>query len=104
MVGVMTNNSKKWKDMCKQLEIPATLFFWALAVEISFLLPMIHNHLDGNTTTRQWEITMDKVIISFLVGAMLNWVEKIIIQLIAVSFHLRTYADRIELISFRLVA
>ena len=88
--------------MCKQLEIPATLFFWALSVEISFLPIMVHNHLDGGTKTRPWEVTMNKVIISFLVGATLNFVEKIIIQLIAISFHLRTYADRIELNKFQI--
>ena len=88
--------------MCKQLEIPATLFFWALSVEISFLPIMIHNHIDRNTTTKKWEVTVNKVIISLLVGASLNFIEKINIQLIAISFHLRTYADRIELNKFQI--
>lgn len=88
--------------MCKQLEIPATLFFWVLSIEISFLPIMIHNHIDGNATTKKWEVTLNKVIISLLVGASLNLVEKIIIQLIAISFHLRTYADRIELNKFQI--
>lgn len=100
--SLLTNNSKKWKDMSRQLEIPATLFFWTLAVEISFLPIMIHNHKDGNTTTRSWEVTVNKIIISCLVGAVLNLIEKIIIQLIAISFHLRTYADRIELNKFQI--
>ena len=86
--SLLTNNSKKWKDMSRQLEIPATLFFWALSIEISFLPIMKHNHKDGNTTTRPWEVTLNKIIISCLVGAVLNFVEKIIIQLIAISFHL----------------
>lgn len=88
--------------MCKQLEIPATLFFWALSVEISFLPIMIHNHLDGNRTTKKWEVVLNKIIISLLVGACLNLIEKIAIQLIAISFHLRTYADRIELNKFQI--
>jgi hypothetical protein len=25
--SIFTNNSKKWRDMAKQLELPATLFF-----------------------------------------------------------------------------
>ena len=102
ITSLFTNNSKKWKDMTRQLEVPGTLFFWALALEISFLPIMIHNHLDGTTKSRQWEITMNKVIVSLLVGAVLNFVEKIIIQLIAISFHLRTYADRIELNKFQI--
>lgn len=88
--------------MGKQLELPATLFFWWLAIEISFLPTMIHHHYDGDKTIRPWEISMNKVLISLFVGSILNLAEKIIIQLIAISFHLRTYADRIELNKFQI--
>ena len=97
VTSIFTNNSKKWRDMCKQLEIPATLFFWMLAVLISFLPIMIHHHLDGSDKVRPWEVTMNKIIISIFTGVTLNFGEKIIVQLIAISFHLRTYADRIEI-------
>lgn len=100
--SVFTNNSKKWRDMCKQLEIPATLFFWLLAVLISFLPIMVHNHLEGGPKIRPWEVSMNKVIISIFTGATLNFFEKIIIQLIAISFHLRTYADRIDINKFQI--
>jgi len=100
--SIFTNNSKKWRDMCKQLEIPATLFFWLLAVLVSFLPTMVHHHLVGGPGTKPWETTMNKVIISFFTGATLNFAEKIIIQLIAISFHLRTYADRIDINKFQI--
>lgn len=45
---------------------------------------------------------MNKVIVSIFVGAILNLIEKIIIQLIAISFHTRTYADRIEINKFQI--
>lgn len=100
--SLFTNNSKKWRDLGKQLEVPATLFFWWLGVEISFLPTMKNHSLDGNTTTKQWQSTMNKIIISVFVGFTLNFIEKIIIQLIAISFHLRTYADRIEINKFQI--
>ncbi|KAL8952939.1 MAG: hypothetical protein Q9222_001158 [Ikaeria aurantiellina] len=100
--SLFTNNSKKWKDMFRQLEIPATIFFWTLAVEISFLPTMIHHHRTGGTARRDWEIKMNKVLVSLLVGASLNFIEKVIIQLIAISFHLRTYSDRIDLNKFQI--
>ncbi|KAL2036836.1 hypothetical protein N7G274_010379 [Stereocaulon virgatum] len=100
--SMFTNNSKKWRDMAKQLEIPATLFFWLLAALISFLPIMTNNQLDRARATEPWMITMNKVIISFFIGATLNFGEKIIIQLIAISFHLRTYADRIEINKFQI--
>lgn len=88
--------------MGKQLEVPATIFFWWLAVEISFLPTMKNHHTDGNKTTKDWEVTMNKIIIAIFTGTTLNFVEKVIIQLIAISFHLRTYADRIELNKFQI--
>lgn len=100
--SMFTNNSKKWRDLGKALEVPATIFFWWLAIEISFLPTMKHHHLDGNGGTRDWEKTTNKVIISIFIGTILNFVEKIIIQLIAISFHLRTYADRIEVNKFQI--
>ncbi|RFU30053.1 hypothetical protein B7463_g6294, partial [Scytalidium lignicola] len=100
--SLFTNSSKKWKDLGRALEIPATLFFWWLAVEISFLPTMKNHHLDHDKTTRGWETTANKVIVSIFVGACLNFIEKIIIQLIAISFHLRTYADRIEISKFQI--
>ena len=100
--SLFTNNSKKWRDMGKQLEIPATIFFWWLAVEISFLPTMKNHHTNGNKATKNWETTVNKIIISIFTGATLNFIEKVIIQLIAISFHLRTYADRIELNKFQI--
>lgn len=88
--------------MGKQLELPATLFFWWLAVEISFLPTMKNHNIYGNKTTRSWQGTMNKVLVSIFVGFTLNLVEKIILQLIAISFHLRTYQDRIELNKFQI--
>ena len=98
----MTNNSKKWRDMGKALELPATLFFWWLGVEISFLPTMKNHQASGSRTTQPWMGTMNKVLVSIFVGTIINFVEKIIIQLIAISFHTRTYADRIELNKFQI--
>ena len=71
--------------MGKQLELPATLFLWWLAIEISFLPTMKNHNINGDTSTRSWQNTMNKVLVSFFVGFTLNLVEKIILQLIAIS-------------------
>ncbi|PGH05925.1 hypothetical protein GX51_02706 [Blastomyces parvus] len=102
VASILTNNAKKWRDMGKQLQLPATLFFWWLGIEISFLPTMTNHHIDGNRGTKSWEVVVNKIIVSVFVGATLNFIEKIIIQLIAMSFHLRTYADRIEINKFQI--
>ncbi|KAI9869999.1 MAG: hypothetical protein M1830_004847 [Pleopsidium flavum] len=63
---------------------------------------MSNHHTNGNKAIKPWEVTMNKIIVSIFVGTTLNLVEKVIIQLIAISFHLRTYADRIELNKFQI--
>lgn len=63
---------------------------------------MKNHQKSGSTASQDWMITMNKILVSFFVGAILNFAEKIIIQLIAISFHLRTYADRIELNKFQI--
>lgn len=100
--SAFTNNDKKWRDLGKALELPATFFFWGLAIEVSFL-PTMRNHMvAGYTGSRNWQTIVNKIIIAFFVGCVLNFFEKIIIQLIAISFHLRTYADRIEINKFQI--
>ena len=95
--------------MCKQLEVAMTIFFWQLGVEVSFL-PIMHRYqvsrpghqAQVSAQVKQWTEPMNKVLITFFVLAILNLVEKIIIQLIAISFHLRTYQDRIEINKFQI--
>ncbi|KAK2797834.1 hypothetical protein FQN50_009039 [Emmonsiellopsis sp. PD_5] len=102
VASVLTNNSRKWRDLGRELEVPSTLFFWWLGIEISFLPTMTNHHIRGGPGTKHWEVVVNKIIISVFVGATLNFIEKIIIQLIAISFHTRTYADRIEINKFQI--
>ncbi|KAL8366766.1 hypothetical protein RB595_008785 [Gaeumannomyces hyphopodioides] len=99
--AVGSSNHKKWKEVGHNLELHASLFIWMLAVLCSFL-PIVNNKraVDENAKDRtpfiQWIDIAQKVIISLFVLSALNIVEKILIQWIASSFHMRTYAYRIE--------
>ncbi len=101
IASIFSNNSKKWKDLAHKLEIPATLFFWWLAIQISFLPTMRNHHLDANKATKPWERTTNKVITAIFVLTTLNFAEKIIVQLILMDFHQRTYSDRIDTVKFQ---
>ncbi|KAI1745980.1 hypothetical protein F4680DRAFT_442251 [Xylaria scruposa] len=94
----------KWRDVGRQLELHLALFLWLLAILVSFL-PIMNNHKvparvpDESDTPYpdiRWVDVVNKVIIAFFVLAVLNFVEKILIQWIAYSFHQRTYSNRIE--------
>ncbi|KAI8952217.1 hypothetical protein F4801DRAFT_589080 [Xylaria longipes] len=94
----------KWRDVGRQLELHLALFLWLLAILISFL-PIMNNHKvparvpeesDTPFPDIKWVGVVNKVIIALFVLAVLNFVEKILIQWIAASFHQRTYSNRIE--------
>ncbi|KAI8960141.1 hypothetical protein F5Y11DRAFT_330917 [Daldinia sp. FL1419] len=109
IVGVVarilgSGNSKKWREIARQLELHTALFLWMLAVLISHY-PILNNHkvkakvpeeADTEYPFINWIDVVYKVIVALFVMAVLNWVEKILIQWIAESFHLRTYSSRIE--------
>ncbi|KAK3359349.1 Mechanosensitive ion channel-domain-containing protein [Lasiosphaeria hispida] len=97
---VGSSNHKKWKDIGRQLEFPTALFFWLLAVMVSYH-PILDNHRastdpGGDAPDVPWIGIVYKIIIAFFTLATLNFAEKILIQWIATSFHLRTYSHRIR--------
>jgi hypothetical protein len=99
---VGSGNPKKWKAMGHQLEVPTALFLWMLAVLISFM-PIVNDQGhkvsaggDDPFPSIAWIDTVHKVILALFILAAMNWVEKIMMQWIANSFHRRTYATRIE--------
>lgn len=97
LVGSVSHT--KWKDIGRQLELHMALFLWQLAVIASFL-PIVNTHRVGVAPGQsppyvEWISVVQKIIIALFVLATLNFIEKILIQWIATSFHMRTYSDRI---------
>nr|CEG02936.1 unnamed protein product [Fusarium pseudograminearum CS3487] len=89
-----STNASKWKDIGYQLDLHTAVFLWFLAILISFEPTMMnHNFRDQKP---HWVSIMNKVIIALFTLAALNFVEKILIQWIAFTFHQRTYATRID--------
>lgn len=91
---------RKWKEIGAQLDLHLAMFLWLLANLIAFKATT-YGHIvpdpDGKIPDEPyWVSIVQKVIIALFVLATLNFVEKIIIQWIATSFHQRTYATRIE--------
>jgi small-conductance mechanosensitive channel len=97
LVGSVSHTT--WKQIGRQIELHMALFLWQLALIASFL-PIMNAHRVGvQPGTKppyiKWIDIVNKVIIALFVLATLNFVEKILIQWIATSFHMRTYSDRI---------
>ncbi|KAI5867220.1 hypothetical protein GGS23DRAFT_166514 [Durotheca rogersii] len=100
---LISGNYKKWRGIGRQLELHVAFFLWMLAVRISYF-PILNNHkipaqvpeeADTPYPSISWIDIVDKVITAVFVVTVLNFIEKMLIQWIAESFHLRTYSTRI---------
>lgn len=96
-------NSKKWKEIGRQLELSLAMFVWMLALLLSFR-PILDGHRvpsgewkGGHPPHIVWIDVVHKIMVALFVLACLTVTEKVLIQWIASSFHLRTYASRIEI-------
>ncbi|KAI0471687.1 hypothetical protein GGR56DRAFT_85089 [Xylariaceae sp. FL0804] len=95
-----SGNAKKWRDIGKSLELHMALFLWMLAVLISYF-PILNNHKvpasgDERWPDIEWIRVVHKVVIALFALALMNFIEKVLIQWVAMTFHTRTYSTRIE--------
>ncbi len=98
---VGSGNPKKWKDVGRQIELHAALFFWLLAIFISYH-PILDSHKlaapgDDPYPYIRWIDVVYKIITVLFILSVLNFAEKLLIQWVAITFHTRTYATRIAL-------
>ena len=63
--------------------------------EVSFTPIMTGHHLNGSTIMLAWENTTDTVLLVLFIGSIVNLFLKIFVQWIAMTFHIRTYQDRL---------
>ncbi|KAL2312630.1 Mechanosensitive ion channel protein Msy1 [Schizosaccharomyces pombe] len=100
-VSFISNNVTKWRCMAVALEFPITLFLWMLAVYVSFLPIMTRRHIgdygvpDHVRVKLPWQQSANNVLITLFITSIMNLVEKVLMQLIAMSLHRREYESRI---------
>ncbi|KAK6086795.1 mechanosensitive ion channel [Seiridium cupressi] len=89
--GVVSSGTRKYAMVLRALEIPLSLFFWALATWLIF-----KNLFNGSFDSIAWVDTMKKILGSLFVSAAVFLGEKTIVQLISVTYHQRSFANRIK--------
>ncbi|KAI1869039.1 hypothetical protein JX265_003045 [Neoarthrinium moseri] len=89
--GVVSSGTRKYAAVLKALEIPLSLFFWALATWLTF-----KNLFGGQFDTVGWVDAMKKVLGALFVSSAVFLGERAIVQLISVTYHQRSFANRIK--------
>ncbi|THV44233.1 hypothetical protein BGAL_0694g00020 [Botrytis galanthina] len=103
LCGVVSTGVRKYATILRALEIPLSLVGWAITSLVTFTalttkeLNKLHkNGKDYDGTMDPWVNTMKRVLIPTLISTILLLVEKLIVQLISVNYHRRSFDGRIK--------
>ncbi|KAL2065215.1 hypothetical protein VTL71DRAFT_2884 [Oculimacula yallundae] len=92
--GVVSSETKKYARVLQNLEDMITIFGW---VVISFVLyEVLFSTASAGNTPKGWTTKFKQVLAAILVSTIIFFVEKILVQLISVSYHARSFNTRID--------
>ena len=89
--GVVSAGTRKYATVIRALEIPLSLFLWALASWLIF-----KNLIPGQFDPLGWVSTLKTILGALFVSTAVFLVEKTIVQLISITYHQRSFANRIK--------
>lgn len=92
LCGVVSVGTRKYATVLKSLEIPFSLFFWALASWLVFRYKFQTNGGDSF----EWVYVVVRILGSLFVSSCVFLGEKAIIQLVSITYHQRSFANRIK--------
>lgn len=104
LCGVVSTGVRKYASILRNLEIPLSLVGWAITSLVTFTaltskeLNKIKDKdgLDWDGTMDPWVDTTKRVLIPTLIASIILLVEKLIVQLISVNYHRRSFDGRIK--------
>ncbi|KAI0485824.1 serine/threonine protein kinase [Xylaria cf. heliscus] len=87
--GVISPGTRKYAALLRNLQIPLSLFFWGLADWLVFINVLQRGH------NISWVNTVARILGAAFVSSAIFLGEKAFVQLISVSYHQRSFANRI---------
>ncbi|CEJ80540.1 hypothetical protein VHEMI00718 [[Torrubiella] hemipterigena] len=102
LCGIVSAGVRKYATVLKNLKIPLSLFFWGLASFISFdriftdALNIENNPVKGLYGPTPWVVAVDRVLKALFGCSGVLLAEKAWVQIIGVTYHQRSFANRIK--------
>lgn len=87
--GVVSSGTRKYATVLRNLQIPLSLFFWGLGSWLSFKF-MFEN------PNKSWADVIVRILLSLFLSSAVLLGEKFLVQLISISYHQRSFANRIQ--------
>jgi Ca2+-binding EF-hand superfamily protein len=104
LVGIVSSKIRKYALLIKALETPISFIGWALVNFLTFQPLMTKNPTqralaESDPTAddmKNWETILQKVLAATLVATIVFFAEKLLVQLISVSYHNKQFGDKIK--------
>ena len=99
LCGVISSGTRKYALVITALEIPLSLVGWSLTTLTTFVPVMTLNPDQrrlGETSLQPWESVVKDLLFAAWVSTLILLAEKLIIQLISISYHRKQFDDRIK--------
>lgn len=99
LCGIVSSGTRKYALILKALEIPISLVGWA-GISVATFIPIMTRNpyaMSNNQTARKdWQNTVQNILFAFLFSCVIFLVEKLIVQLISISYHRKQFDDKIK--------
>ncbi len=92
LCGVVSPGTRKYARILRNLEFPLSFVGWAVATNCTF--KVLSDRSDN--IRMPWFSVMQQILGAALIGSLIYLVEKVIIQVISISYHQRSFDDRIQ--------
>lgn len=95
LAGVVSSGTRKYAQVLKQVEIPLSLFGWAVTSNVTFKA-LTNTQLNGVASAKGWVKVVENLLLPALIASVIFLVEKMVVQLISINYHRRSFANRIQ--------
>ena len=95
LAGVVSSGTRKYAQVLKQVEIPMSLVGWAVTSLVTFTA-LMRPELNRGLPQKRWIGVMKNLLVPALIASVIFLIEKMIIQLISINYHRRSFANRIQ--------
>ena len=95
LCGVVSSGTRKYAMILKAVEIPLSLVGWAVTVLVTFTA-LTEPNINEGIPSKHWVSVVRHLLGPCLIAALLFLGEKVIIQLISVGYHRRSFDARIK--------
>ncbi|KAF9886707.1 hypothetical protein FE257_011221 [Aspergillus nanangensis] len=99
LCGIVSSGTRKYALILQALQLPIATVLWALISLITFLPMMTYSpqkKAQGDTSVKSWEKSVKNVLFALFVCSLIFLGEKLIVQLISISYHRKQFDTKIK--------